>query len=612
MKRASLFGVLTILVLAALTLGTALATDGNLPGGTSISVDITAPSDGTLIAYPPGDVTLEGSASVGVGLPVADTGFVYLTDASGSTASPSGGDCGPDQNPMDPQSVEDEIIDCEIAAVINLNEAAIAEGTVGEAAMTIFAGAPVTADATPAGGDDPIIAPGADANANTVNDVDEVMHSIAVAEYVGEDGRFNEFSIKPIPDLALTDFAEAASEACSVAASMGSSTRIVVMLSDGHNNAGADINTVLPCDPVIFHTFAVGGLSSCTGDPAGLGSLQEIADLTGGTCTHVTDPSNLPAVVPGVIASQLLSLSLSVDGGAAIDISGGATPSLPQTGPALVTYEHTVAGLVPGIHELCVTATGSNGGGTGSVTECIEVTVADIDLAPPTETNELGTPDQTHTVTATVAAGADGGVPGRSVDFEVLSGPNAGNSDSDTTDGSGEAEFTYTALQGLGGLGTDVIEACFTDDLDHEVCDTAEKTWVDTTPPEVACLETVNPHGKKVPPAGSTTPPGPKGGQNEDGFYELTAWDAVDPEPQIYVVDTGSGTVFGPFASGTKIKYTEDPTATPTSKKMGSSKGQAGAIDWHIIGNGDAAVFAVDFSGNQADPVACLVPPPPK
>ena len=131
----------------------------------------------------------------------------------------------------------------------------------------------------------------------------------------------------------------------------------------------------------------------------------------------------------------------------------------------------------------------------------------------------------------------------------------------------------------------------------------------DVTPPEASCLETVNPHGKTVPPAGSTTLPGPKGGQNEDGFYQLLATDNVDPNPQIFVVDTGSGTPFGPFASGTNIKYTEDPTATPTQKEMGSS---TDAVAWHIIGNGDAAVLAVDASGNVSDAAFCLVPPPPK
>lgn len=134
----------------------------------------------------------------------------------------------------------------------------------------------------------------------------------------------------------------------------------------------------------------------------------------------------------------------------------------------------------------------------------------------------------------------------------------------------------------------------------------------DVVPPEAACEETVNPHGKKVPPAGSTTPPGPKGGQNEDGFYELTATDEIDPNPQIFVLDTGSGAVFGPFSHEDKIKYTEAPDATPESKKMGSGKGQAGAIAAHIIGNGDAAMYAVDWSGNVSDHVLCLVPPLPK
>ena len=37
------------------------------------------------------------------------------------------------------------------------------------------------------------------------------------------------------------------------------------------------------------------------------------------------------------------------------------------------------------------------------------------------------------------------------------------------------------------------------------------------------CTETTNPHGQNVPPAGSTTLPGPNGGQNEDGFYLISS-----------------------------------------------------------------------------------------
>lgn len=135
--------------------------------------------------------------------------------------------------------------------------------------------------------------------------------------------------------------------------------------------------------------------------------------------------------------------------------------------------------------------------------------------------------------------------------------------------------------------------------------------------PEASCNETVNPHGNTVPPAGSTTPPGPKGGQNDDGFYEVSAEDADGPDPlEVFVEDTGSGTIFGPYASGTKIKYTEangaTPSATPMGGNNGGGNGQSVAVDWHIKGTGDAAVFAVDGLGAVSPSVSCLVPPPPK
>ena len=119
-----------------------------------------------------------------------------------------------------------------------------------------------------------------------------------------------------------------------------------------------------------------------------------------------------------------------------------------------------------------------------------------------------------------------------------------------------------------------------------------------------ACTETTNPHGQTTPPAGSTTAPGPRGGQNDDGFYKLTTNTGVS---SVWVKDGGSGTIFGPFPHGTKIKYTQAPGATPSQKKIGSTSGQAGAVKWHITGTGDAFAFSDDRVL-----VPCLVPPPPK
>lgn len=313
--------------------------------------------------------------------------------------------------------------------------------------------------------------------------------------------------------------------------------------------------------------------------------------------------SELAAFIEESRGSTLDNVEISVDGGAFQPVDSTSKP-LPETGPVTINYGHTLSGLAPGEHDIRVKATGTDAGGSDSVIDSIKVTVADITLTPDEDTNELTGSDDQHTVTATVAAGADGGVTGVDVAFEILSGPNAGQTHSATTDANGEATFTYTATQGLAGIGTDAIQACFTDDLDNEACDDADKDWVDTTPPEVACEPTENPSGEQEPQAGNNSP-----GQNEDGYYELTADDAVDPNPELFVRDTGSGTVFGPFADGTTIKYTEDGDATPEKKKMG---GPNSDVDWHIIGNGDAEVFAVDESGNESDPVECLVPEPPK
>ena len=125
----------------------------------------------------------------------------------------------------------------------------------------------------------------------------------------------------------------------------------------------------------------------------------------------------------------------------------------------------------------------------------------------------------------------------------------------------------------------------------------------DVTAPTVACTEGTNPHGATVPPARN---------QNPDGFYLLTAEDNLDPDPMIWVVDSGSGEVFGPYPSGTTIKYTEAPGGTPSEKTIGSANGRAGAVTVHLTGTGDAVVHATDASGNASDPTWCLVPPPPR
>jgi hypothetical protein len=130
-----------------------------------------------------------------------------------------------------------------------------------------------------------------------------------------------------------------------------------------------------------------------------------------------------------------------------------------------------------------------------------------------------------------------------------------------------------------------------------------QEVWIsvdDVTPPQSACVAGVNPAGHE-PKAGISST-----GQNEDGFYLLNANDNVDDDPEIFITDLGSGTVFGPFADGTNIKYTQDPEGTP------SIEPGPGEVDYKIKGTGDFVISAVDDAGNESSPASCLVPPPPK
>lgn len=587
MRTRTLVGVLVMLAVQA-TAGTAFAgsSTATLPNGAELKVSVDDPVTSTEFVIPTSATTrsvdVSGTASVGKGQP--DATFIYVIDGSGSTAAGSGTGCSP-------------VLQCEQRFVKALNQAVVADGSVDEVGVAVFGDGGVVADMTPGGGDDPITAPDAGPG-----DVDTVVDSTT------SDGGVGQFTGKSAGG-GSTNFTAGLQSALSIVQASTNSRNIVVFLSDGVSNTGASgfsgaVNALAAAGATV-QSVAVGSGSSCGGGSAG--TLQQIADGTGGECREVVDPGNLPDIIPDLVSSSLDSLSISVDGGSATPIDNAdIDPDLPVPGAATVTYDTSVSGLGAGDHEICVTANGSDAAGSGSATRCETIHVYRLTLAPDGAVNELGTPGQTHTVTATLH-GPDTAASSkvdRTIEFEILTGPNAGASGTGQTDANGDATFTYPATQGLAGLGTDVIQACFTarDPKGEKECTTVTKEWRDTTPPDAACPPTNNPSGGNVPPAGDNPP----SGQNPDGFYGLTATDAVDPNPTISIHDSASSAVFGPFPDGTKIKLTQAPGATP-SQRPGT-----GDIDWKIKLNGDAEVFATDASGNVAGPISCKVPEPPK
>lgn len=357
-----------------------------------------------------------------------------------------------------------------------------------------------------------------------------------------------------------------------------------------------------------MRAFAIGSPSevSCTG-PTGQ-DLNTVAAKggAGSGCQQVTDPSTLGDEISAAVGSTLSSVEIDVDSGGynaipAVDLTG-VLPMGPNFNNKSVDWSTEVTNLGPGFHDICVRASGSDAGGSGSVEECKTIQLLQLQSGAPggglEATNELGE-DNEHTVSVVVA----GDVGGTDVTFEV-DGVNGPDGDTVQTDAGGNASFTFTSPQDPSGLGDDTIEVSITiGDATQSLEFT--KHWVDTTPPVADCVPSVNPAGNEP------SAPGKGGqGQNQDGFYVLEGTDDIWPaeELEMFVVDDGSGTVFGPYPVGTNIKYVEDDDAIPEAKAKNGKK----EVDYHIKGNGDALVVVVDGSGNESDAVACLVPPAPK
>jgi len=151
-------------------------------------------------------------------------------------------------------------------------------------------------------------------------------------------------------------------------------------------------------------------------------------------------------------------------------------------------------------------------------------------LAPASASNPVGT---SHTVTATVTQ--DGApVSGKSVNFSIDSGPDAGRSSSAVTNASGQASFTYT---NNGTAGTDDIAASISDG-DATRSAHVTKTWVAAPVPlaiTLAPAEASNPVGTSHTVTATVT-------QDGDPVADKTVTFSIDSGPD---ADHGGSAVTG-------------------------------------------------------------------
>lgn len=271
----------------------------------TLNIEITSPTDLADVDNT-APLTVEGRVNIGDVPSSGRSNVAYILDVSFSTEF-STNDCNNDGNidegdnftPND--SIVGSILDCEVGAVMALNDSLGSNPSVS-AAVVIFGSRAATAR-------DFVSPPDTDTNGNGMSAIDETLIQLDQAG-------------GPVSVGGLTDFESALEEVTRLMNTRpASEQRVAYFLTDGQDSGSITTAANAARDAGIrIETFSIGnGASPCSGS-----SLSDIASITGGTCTDVQDINTLTAVISntsGVPPTGINDVTLSLNGGAATGVS---------------------------------------------------------------------------------------------------------------------------------------------------------------------------------------------------------------------------------------------------------------------------------------------------
>jgi len=128
-------------------------------------------------------------------------------------------------------------------------------------------------------------------------------------------------------------------------------------------------------------------------------------------------------------------------------------------------------------------------------------------------------------------------------------------------------------------------------------------TVKDCEPPVVSCRAVGKPSSKES----SKSDKDSERDQDPDGIYQLLAHDNCDPNPRLYIQDSGSGFLAGPFANGDIVKITKKGGHEDSDDAKDSKHGRPPMVA-HLRLEGNGLLYGVDGSGNVGASVLCSVP----
>lgn len=398
---AAVLGSVALAPVWAVNPGSATTTTGQ-----PLNIQIDAPLDGATVTE--GPLTVSGRTSIGA--LSGNTSVLYVVDNSASTNG-SGLDCNNDgvvdagDNADATTNRNGSILDCELIGVAALNES-LSGGGVSVGLIT-FAGSAVLRDVNPiVEGVQAFTTPAADLDGNGVRDIPQAGRLLPFNSGTA----FN-------PPLALMNSTFATRPA--------DEQKIAFFLSDGagtlSTGSTSPLGMAVAAGTRVF-TFAVNQpASECNvGQP-----LRTIADMTGGTCTVVTNPTTLTASLVGATPAGIDFVEVSVDGLPAMTATLGALgnftadTSLTGQGPhqiaatvfandgtrAVATVDVLASGTAPAA-DLSIAKTAALS--TVTVSENVAYTLA-VRNAGPADASGVVVTDTIPSATSFVSAGASQG-----------------------------------------------------------------------------------------------------------------------------------------------------------------------------------------------------------
>jgi hypothetical protein len=389
-------------------------------------------------------------------------------------------------------------------------------------------------------------------------------------------------------------------------------TTVTATATDASGNTGSTQFTVTVTDnerPVIggIANIALSTVPGTCGAPANFATLAtDNCGVVNVTYSHAPG-SVFPKGVTTVTATATDASGNTASTSFTVTVSDNEKPviaslaniianTVPGACDARVSYETTATDNCPGVTISYSPASGSVFP-LGTTTVTATATDASGNTASTTFTVTVQDKEAPKVVCpANITVGNDAGKCSAVVNYPAATA---------TDNCSGAIAISYSVASGtVFPKGTTPVTVTATDAAGNSSTCTFTVTVNDTEAPVGTCVPTTNPSGNNVPAAGKN----PKSGQNPDGFYQLLGKDNCDAPSTLalYVKDTGSSYVAGPFKDGDKVKITQAPGVTPNTKPM------AGVVIAHIQLKGDALLIVKDAAGNTSVAATCLVAPAPK